>query len=412
MIQNFEWSLPTKVHFGIGEFSRTGKLVKGMGKRTLIVTSKSFATGTRTSLLDDLKSQLKSVGIEYEIFSEIEANPHTLTIDRAANLAREFKPRFVIALGGGSVMDASKAIAMLAINDGLCTEYVHWGTGTTRKKFNSALPLVCIPTVAATSSETDPYGVITDPVNFKKAAIWGDSLQPAMAIIDPEMTYTVGARQTVDGAFDIITHVIEEFLSAPNGFDFGTKTGKKYFPALPDNLALSIIESVVKALPEALSNPKSENARSTLSWASSIALCGVLRGRDGSFAIHSIEHGLSAATDVAHGRGLAMILPRKMKFDSSQTADRIEFFNKRIFGANTLESGLIPYMKEVGAWTNLSDIQFGFNKSVTNISQMIDFTIEHSLKVDGIFKTGEDPYLENVIPLKAKDIRSILENCT
>src|SRR5690348_953170 len=140
----FEWSLPTRIIFGPGRFHSTHKFVRGLGKRAFVVTSRSYLNGgTRHAVLADLLSQLSSIGVETQIFGEIEPNPRTTTVDRAAALLREFRPRYVIALGGGSVMDAAKCLALLGVNDGGVYQYAYRGVGQSMTPFNHALPLVC-----------------------------------------------------------------------------------------------------------------------------------------------------------------------------------------------------------------------------------------------------------------------------
>lgn len=398
----FEWHLPTQIIFGAGRFSSTHKYVRGLGKRTFILTSPSFAQGKLRGVLDELLAQLKKIGVEYQIFGEIEPNPRTTTIDQAATAAREFRPRYIIGLGGGSVMDAAKCVSLLCENEGKVYEYAYRGPGKPMRPFNHAAPLVCIPTVAATSSETDFYAVVTQWEEHRKVTVFGDALMPKVSIIDPELTYTVPAQQTVDGAFDMITHVMESYLSTP-------------VPTpIQDRLTEAIVETVVRHLPRVLENPKNALGRSQLSWCASLALSGALSGREGGWPIHALEHGLSAWTDVAHGRGLALLLPRIISFDLPVISEKVLEFNRRIFGitgtadaTHAHEKGLVSYMKQVGAWTTLADIA-----PKANLDDLIEKTADHALEIKGIWKKGEEPYLDNSRPLRRKDAIEVLKNCS
>jgi len=166
-----------------------------------------------------------------------------------------------------------------------------------------ALPIMAIPTLAATGSEADATGVITNWETHEKAVIGGALLFPKVAIIDPELTVTVPEDYTADGGVDIICHVIEGFF-----------TGADNTP-IQDRFAIAVIKTVMENLPLALKNPKDVEARANLSWASAVALSGVIgSGRGGSFPIHALEHSLSGHYDISHGRGLALLLPATMEY--------------------------------------------------------------------------------------------------
>jgi alcohol dehydrogenase YqhD (iron-dependent ADH family) len=386
----FEWIMPTRVVFGAGRFASTHKYVRGLGKRVFLMTSRSYARGEKLApVLDELLAQLKRIGVEWEIFSEVEPNPRVATIDRAAARAREFRPRYVLALGGGSVMDAAKCVALLCVNEGGIYQYSYRGPGRPMAPFNHALPVVCIPTVAATSSETDFYAVVTNKEEKRKTTVFGEALRPAVSIIDPELTYTVPARQTVDGAFDIITHVTESYLSTP-------------VPApVQDGITEAIVGAVIGALPRALANPRDADARAQLSWCASLALSGVLAGRAGGWPIHALEHGLNAYIDQAHGRGLALVLPRIMDFDAAVPAgaEKIARYRKTLFDK--------AFMKDVGAWSTLAELL----PAGASLDEVIAGAAEHALEIKGIWKTGEEPYLDNIRPLYREDAIAVLRAC-
>ncbi|HRK03233.1 MAG TPA: iron-containing alcohol dehydrogenase, partial [Oligoflexia bacterium] len=291
--------------------------------------------------------------------------------------------------------------ALLVENEGSIWEYSYRGPGQEMRHFNFATPVVAIPTVAATSSETDLYAVVTNADLNRKVAVFGESLIPKLAIIDPELTYTVGPEQTVDGAFDVINHVMESYLSTEKSAHF------------QDRLTEAVVETVVWALPRALEDPKNQEARSNLSWCAALALSGVFSGRDGGWPIHALEHGLSAYTDVAHGRGLSCLLPRIMKFDAETIGPKIEHFNKKIFGTASLKDGLETYMKRVGAWVTLDEIaaDHAFNGKKIAVPALIEKTIEHAFEVKPLLKRGEEPYLDNVRKIYKQDARTILEWC-
>ncbi|MFC1478116.1 iron-containing alcohol dehydrogenase [Candidatus Margulisiibacteriota bacterium] len=319
-MQNFEFHLPTRILFGPGSLKKLQKNVKGMGKKALIVIGKGSVK--KHGYLDNVLSQLKSINVETVIFEGVESNPKAATIDRGAGLAREEKPRFVIGLGGGSVMDASKCIAMLAVTPGNIWDYAYKGINEDMKKFQNALPLVCIPTVAATSSETDRYAVVTNGDAKEKCTVFGDAFFPQFSIVDPQLTCSVPKKTTIDGAIDIITHVLEDFLS----------TNEETI--LQDRCSLAIVKTVMDYLPRVIDNLRDVEARTQLSWCSSIALSGFLSGRDGWWPIHSLEHVLSGHYDISHGSGLAALLPAIMRYDLPEVSEKLAMMGEYLFGIN------------------------------------------------------------------------------
>ncbi|MFA5928672.1 MAG: iron-containing alcohol dehydrogenase [Candidatus Margulisiibacteriota bacterium] len=386
-MQNFEFELPTKIVFGPGSLKKLPKKVSGLGKKALIVIGQGSVK--KNGYLDQVVNMLKDIGVETVIFEGIEPNPRAGTIDKAAELARAEKVRYVIALGGGSVMDASKCIAMLAVNEGKIWDYAYKGVGGEMNSLQKSLPLVCIPTVAATSSETDRYAVVTNEATKEKSTVFGNEFFPTISIIDPELTFSVSSQTTVDGAMDIIIHVLEDYLST-NG-----KT------PLQDRFSLAIVKTVMDRLALVLKNPSDVDSRSQLSWASSIALSGFLSGREGGWPMHSIEHALSGHFDISHGRGLSAILPAMLQYDLAVNADKIADMGKYLFKSATAEeciSAFVAWMKEVGAYCRLSDLNVpkdGLDKVAADV-----------IRLNG----DSRGYLENIKPMNKDDILQILQS--
>ena len=298
-MQNFTFHLPTKIIFGPGTIDQVGIEAVKLGQRGLIVTGKRSAA--EFGVTDKVIDYLEKEGVAAVVCDKIEPNPRTTTIDAAGELARKNKCDFVIGLGGGSAMDAAKAIAVAALEAKPIWDFIPHGQPALPIK--RALPIMAIPTLAATGSEADATGVITNWETHEKAVIGGALLFPKVAIIDPELTVTVPEDYTADGGVDIICHVIEGFF-----------TGADNTP-IQDRFAIAVIKTVMENLPLALKNPKDVEARANLSWASAVALSGVIgSGRGGSFPIHALEHSLSGHYDISHGRGLALLLPATMEY--------------------------------------------------------------------------------------------------
>jgi alcohol dehydrogenase YqhD (iron-dependent ADH family) len=300
MLDFFEFALPVQVVFGWGMLAKVGKYIKPHGKRALIVTGKSSA---KNGYLQKLTTQLDELKISWTVFDGVTPNPKSTEVDEAAKIAIENKCDLVIALGGGSIMDAAKGVAAVAKNGGGIWDYVYKGPGQKMKSFNVALPLIVIPTLAATGSELNRGAVISNPHTKEKTPFFNEAVYPKVAIIDPQLTVSLPYANTVDGGIDIICHVLEMYLST-NADDY-----------LQDQLALAITKTVIRALDILKNDLADKEARTQLFWAASLALSGVVNeGRSGEFPMHAIEHVLSAHNDkLAHGRGLATILLQKIK---------------------------------------------------------------------------------------------------
>ncbi|MDR1453705.1 MAG: iron-containing alcohol dehydrogenase [Candidatus Margulisbacteria bacterium] len=300
MLDFFEFALPVRVVFGWGMLDKAGKYIKPHGKRALIVTGKSSA---KHGYLTRLTAQLDELKIAHTVFDGVTPNPKSTEVDAAAKIAVENKCDLIIALGGGSIMDAAKGVAAVAKNGGGIWDYVYKGPGQKIKTINSALPLIVIPTMAATGSELNCGAVISNPATQEKTPFFADAVYPKAALIDPQLTVSLPYANTVDGGIDIICHVLEMYLST-DADDY-----------LQDQLALAVTKTVIRALDILKNDLSNKEARTQLFWAASLALSGVVNeGRSGEFPMHSIEHVLSAHNDsLAHGRGLAAILLQKIR---------------------------------------------------------------------------------------------------
>jgi len=315
----FDFKLPTRIYFGAGRINEIGELLKPVGKKALIVTGKSSMK--RLGVLDKAVELLKKANIDSVVFEGIEPNPRHSTCDKAAGIARDSGCDFVIGLGGGSSMDAAKGIAVTAKTGFSVWEYVYRGPDFTQRKVEEALPIVCIPTIAATGSEADSGGVISNWETHEKTGIFGQPLFPTVSIVDPELTITCPEEYTIDGGVDIIAHVIETYF---------TGTSEAY---LQDRFSESVIKTVIRYLPRAVKDGADIEARSHLSWCSTLALSGLINsGRGGGFPLHALEHAVSAHYDISHGRGLALLLPALMDFTEPARPEKFIEMGKNIFG--------------------------------------------------------------------------------
>jgi alcohol dehydrogenase YqhD (iron-dependent ADH family) len=394
-MHNFEFILPTKIIFGGGEINRVGKEAEKLGRKPLLVTGKTSMR--KLGILDRVIFLLKEEGLEVVLYDKIEPNPRVATIDEAGELAKSKKCDFVIGLGGGSPMDAAKAIAARACVDDTIWNYIYHGEGQTFKRVEKALPIMTLPTIAATGSEADNGGVITNWETHEKAVIGSPHLFPKISIVDPELTVSVPPDITSDGAVDIICHVIESYFTATS-------------PApLQDRLSEGIIKTVMGSLEKALSDPENIEARSNLSWCSSLALSGFVNsGRGGAMPMHAIQHAISGHYDISHGRGLALILPPIMEYTYEHRPEKYAQLAKNVFEIDTIGLPIIEGaklgVKAMADWLRSVDMYTTFT-SLGIVDPRYEQMAEDTIRIYGR-KRG---YLENPRRLYREDIINILK---
>ncbi|MGB9769518.1 MULTISPECIES: iron-containing alcohol dehydrogenase [Caldisericum] len=347
-MDNFVLHIPTKVVFGKGEFSSLGKHAKELGKVALVVTGRRFAK--ESGLLDKAIKQLDEVGIKYVVYSEIEPNPESKTVDKGGEIARKENVDFIIAIGGGSVIDAAKGIAIVAKTGDKIWDYLERPPKKTVK--SEVLPILSVITVAATGSELDGAAVITNTDTRSKRGIISPFLFPKISIIDPLLTLSIPPKQTIDGVIDMFTHVLESYLSS-----------KAYAP-VSDSISEALMKEALRFGEIAFNKPDDVNARESLSWISSLALSGIpSAGRSGPFPIHRLEHPISGLYGISHGRGLAILLPAFLYITKDVHEDRLKRLGREIFSTDspskTIER-LVHYLKKVEAFESLK--KYGVKK--------------------------------------------------
>lgn len=288
---NFSFYNPTRILFGAGELNNLYKQTMP-GKKALLLISNSKSTKVNGSL-DRTIEQLEKAGIEYAIFDKIMENPYKSVIMEGAAFAKENACDFILALGGGAVLDASVAIAAMATNPGDLWDYVFGGTGKAMPLKNPGLPIVTIATTSGTGSEINCWGVISNPDTNEKIGFGAPELVPVLAIVDPELMRTVPAKYTAYQGFDALFHNTEVMIS--NGVNI-----------LSEAIALSAIENITKYLPRAVRDGNDMEAREHVAYGSTLA--GITMQLTSTTAEHSMEHSMSAYHhNLPHGAGLIMI---------------------------------------------------------------------------------------------------------
>jgi alcohol dehydrogenase YqhD (iron-dependent ADH family) len=318
----FELHIPTRIYYGKEKAGDYFKQLSTYGKKAMVVIGGGSVK--KLGYLQEVQQHLDSNDIEHVLFEGIEANPHAQTINRAAAEGKETSVDFIIALGGGSVMDASKAIAGL-IHDNLDDIWPYTVGGPKFGQIKGALPVCAIPTTAATASEVTAHAVISNPEVKGKSPVSYPFMKPSASWLNPAYHTSLPITTTRDGASDILSHVFENYLLGGNDSD------------LADRYSEGVMETVLDTLPKLELDPENEDLRGQLLWASTMALNGMqVAGRDAApFTLHNLEHALSGENhELAHGRGLAILYPAYFRwlYKHERALDRMALLAKRLFG--------------------------------------------------------------------------------
>ena len=290
-MNDFMYYNPVRVHFGADAMSHLLEELGKFGANVLL----TYGGGSikRIGLYDEVIAQLKGAGIEYVELSGVEPNPRITSVRRGVELCREHGLTAVLAVGGGSVMDAAKAIAVVASNGGDYWDYIPCGTGKGKAVAETPLPIVAITTTAGTGSETDAGCVITNAETHEKTGFVHPGLFPVLAVIDPELMLTVPPKFTAFQGFDALFHSTEAYISNAANL-------------MSDMYALNAIENVARYLPRAVADGSDLEARTRVAWGNTLSGSVMCVGRCTSE--HSLEHAMSAYhQELPYGAGLIMI---------------------------------------------------------------------------------------------------------
>lgn len=305
-MQNFTYSIPTKIFFGKDQVNVLAEQIREFGgSRVLLV----YGGGSikRIGLYDTVIKILQSNNIPFFELAGIDPNPRIETVRQGIQLCHEHKLDFILAVGGGSSIDCSKVISA-----GYYYENDPWDLMIGKVKASQGLPLGTILTLAATGSEMDFFAVISNLETHQKIGFGDPVMFPKFSILDPTYTYSVPHNQTAAGTADIMSHTFENYFSSEKG------------AYLQSRLAEGILQTCIKYAPIAMRDPENYEARANLMWASSLAINGLLSlGKERKWTCHPMEHELSAYYDITHGVGLAILTPHWMEYvlDDSTAAD-------------------------------------------------------------------------------------------
>ncbi len=314
-MNNFNFYSPTYFVFGKGKENETGKYVKRFGGTRVLI---HYGSGSvmKSGLLDRVKKSLTESDIWFTELGGVVPNPRSGLVYEGIEICKHENIDFVLAVGGGSVIDSAKAIALGALYDG-----DFWDFYTGKQYVKKALPVGTILTLTAAGSEGSSGSVITHENGMLKRATGGDAMRPAFSILNPELTCSLPPYQTACGATDMMAHVMERYFTNTRNVE------------ITDRLCEGILLTVINEAPKALTNPDDYEARANLMWAGMVAhndTCGV--GRDSDWSSHQMEHELSGLYDVAHGAGLAVMFPAWMKYVMHHDLNRFAQFAVRVWG--------------------------------------------------------------------------------
>lgn len=328
-MNNFTYSIPTKIHFGKGQITHLSEL-RESGEKVLLV----YGGGSikKAGIYDTAMKILKDAGLCVSELSGVEPNPRIESVVKGVGICKEENIDMVLAIGGGSVIDCGKVIAA-----GACSEEDPWELVLHPEKITVALPIYSVLTLAATGSEMDKFAVISD---LKKNEKWGtasEHMKPKMSVMDPEYTYSVSKKQTAAGTADMISHIFENYFTNVSNADVQAR------------FAEGLLKNCFYYGPVALEHPDDYDARANLMWTSSMAINGILSdGAEVAWCVHPMEHELSAFYDITHGEGLAILTPHWMEFALNETtAKKFADYGRNVWNLPMAEDNMETARKAI-----------------------------------------------------------------
>lgn len=384
-MKSFEFYVPTDVLFGKGQENNLPDQLKVFGRKILM----TYGGGSvkRSGLYDKLMALLKGFDV-YEL-GGVEPNPRVSTVNRGVEICKREGIDMILAVGGGSTIDCSKAIAAGAYYDGDA-----WDLVTGKAAITNALPLAVVLTIAATGSEMDCAAVISNEETEEKLLMGHPFLLPRVSVLNPENTFSVPAYQTAAGSADMMSHILESYFDQEEAF-------------VPDAISEGLLRAVIKYTPVAIRDPKNYEARAQLMWTSSLALNGlVTTGKNFMWSCHYIEHELSAHYDITHGAGLAMLTPKWMRYVlSEKTVDKFYTYAVNVWGVAPSEDKFAVANAGIDATEN-------FFRSIGMPMTLGEFQIDGEKFEKMAEKAVEVGHLNGAyVPLNQKDVIKILEMC-
>ena len=386
---DFNYHTPTKVFFGKETHKEVGEIIKGYGYKKIMMQYGKESI-KKSGLYDEVIASLSESGIEVVEMGGVEPNPKVSFVREAVKVAKSTGVEMILAVGGGSVIDSSKATAVGAVHDSDIWEF------STRKEIpQNALPVGCILTLAAAGSEMSSSAVLTNMELNMKRGYNSEFNRCKFAICNPELTYTVSKYQTACGIVDIMAHTMERYFTVCEPTD------------LTDMISESILKAVINAGKTLIENPCDYDARANMMWASSLShndLTGC--GRENALAVHQLEHALSGEFDfIAHGAGLSVLFPAWAKFVYKNNILRFAQFARCVWDVTNTDD-------ELAAVEGIKRME-EFFKSIGMPLSLREFGIEKSSidRLADLCSFGKQRTVKSYIELDYDNIKEIFESC-
>lgn len=321
MFNNFVYQNPVKILFGKGQIAQLSKQIPTDAKILLTYGGGSIF---QNGVYEQVKKALEGHNIVE--FGGIEANPTYETLMQAVELGRKEQVTFLLAVGGGSVLDGTKFIAAAIPFEGEDA----WQIVTGKEKYKTAIPLGAVLTLPATGSEMNYYAVISKKSTHEKKGMGGPLVYPKFSILDPETTYSLPPRQIANGIADAFTHVMEQYMTYPVDAQ------------IQDRFAESVIQTLIEVAPKTLENPTDYEARANFMWAATVALNGWIGlGVPQDWATHQIGHEITAFHGVDHARTLAVVLPHLLQYKKADKRAKLIQYAKRVWNLSGTDDELV-----------------------------------------------------------------------
>ena len=388
-MQNFSFHAPTKILFGKGQIKNLGKEIKPYAKKVLL----AYGGGSvkKIGLYDKTISILKENGIEFVELSGIEPNPKIESVRDGVKLCRENNLEAIVAIGGGSVIDCSKAISASIDYKG-----DPWDILLDSRLITSAIPIFTVLTLSATGTEMNGNAVVSNMETNDKKALHSHLVKPVCSVLDPEYTYSVSPWQTASGVADIMSHIFEVYFSNADG------------ALVTDGISEALLKVCIECGERAFKNPDDYEARANIMWASSLAINGLTAaGKAGEvWSCHSMEHQLSAYYDITHGAGLATLTPKWFRFIlSDKTVSKFKSYGVNVLG---IDATLDPFEIANKAIEKTEDFFFNTLKLPRTLAE---YGIDETHLTDMAQKSAEEGLKFAYVPLSAEDVLNIYKSC-
>ena len=387
-MNDFIYDVPVKIYFGKDQLKHLGEELRQYGTRVLL----TYGGGSikKIGLYDKVVAEIKKAGLTLFELSGIEPNPRIESVREGAEICKRENIDVLLAVGGGSTLDATKFMGA-----GAMVDFDPWKFFSERAPVEKALPIVTILTLSATGSEMNAGGVISNLETTEKIGAFGQPMLPKASFLDPTNTYSVNAYQTASGAADILSHIFEIYFNMePDLY-------------MLDTFMEGMSKTAIKFAPIAIKEPTNYEARANLLWASSWAINGLIDGgRSQAWSCHPMEHELSAFYDITHGLGLAILTPRWLEYclDESNVSKYVQF-GTNVFGIDPTLEPMVIAKKSIEL---LSDFFF---KTIGLSGTLSEIDIDRTHFKEMARKACNGGVIQGFKPLNQQDIEKIYEMC-